>query len=254
MTAGGISGAILQMVSHGVSTGALFILVGVIYDRRHTRDLAEFGGLAKVMPVYATLFVIVAMSSVGLPGTNGFVGEFMILRRHLRLRGTSQHWPTHLRRSSRRRRDPRRGLHAARGAQDSSGARSTTTKNENLTDLSLREGSPSRRSCSWSSGSASSRAPSSSRWSPRWSNFISTFRRKLMLENQDDTARLLPSPGGPGPEEAAEATARSYQKARRRRSGAAQEPGWAGAEATRRAGGAQPGLRQVIVVDDGGEG
>ena len=78
-TSGGVSGAILQMVAHGVSTGALFILVGVIYDRRHTRDLADFGGLAKVMPVYATLFVIVAMSSVGLPGTNGFVGEFMVL-------------------------------------------------------------------------------------------------------------------------------------------------------------------------------
>ncbi len=79
MTEGGIEGAVLQMVSHGVSTGALFILVGVIYDRLHTRDLADFGGLAKVMPAYATLFVIVAMSSVGLPGTNGFVGEFMVM-------------------------------------------------------------------------------------------------------------------------------------------------------------------------------
>jgi len=74
-----VSGAILQMVSHGISTGALFLLVGVIYDRRHTRDLDEFGGLASVMPVYTALFVIVAMSSIGLPGTNGFVGEFMIL-------------------------------------------------------------------------------------------------------------------------------------------------------------------------------
>ncbi len=74
-----ISGAILQMVSHGISTGALFLLVGVIYDRRHTRNLDDFGGLAKSMPVYTALFVIVAMSSVGLPGTNGFVGEFMIL-------------------------------------------------------------------------------------------------------------------------------------------------------------------------------
>ena len=76
---GGISSAILQMVAHGVSTGALFILVGVIYDRRHTRDLADFGGLAKVMPAYTVLFVVITMSSVGLPGTNGFVGEFMIL-------------------------------------------------------------------------------------------------------------------------------------------------------------------------------
>jgi NADH-quinone oxidoreductase subunit M len=79
MTSGGVKGGILQMVAHGVSTGALFILVGVIYDRRHTRDLADFGGLAKSMPAYATVFVIIAMSSVGLPGTNGFVGEFMIL-------------------------------------------------------------------------------------------------------------------------------------------------------------------------------
>jgi NADH-quinone oxidoreductase subunit M len=79
ITLHGISGSILQMVSHGISTGALFLLVGVIYERRHTRELSEFGGLAKTMPVYATLFVIVAMSSIGLPGTNGFVGEFMIL-------------------------------------------------------------------------------------------------------------------------------------------------------------------------------
>jgi NADH-quinone oxidoreductase subunit M len=79
MTGGGVSGAIMQMVAHGISTGALFILVGVIYDRRHTRDLADFGGLAKVMPWYALVFVIITMSSVGLPGTNGFVGEFMIL-------------------------------------------------------------------------------------------------------------------------------------------------------------------------------
>ena len=79
LTTQGISGALLQMVSHGVSTGALFLLVGVIYERRHTRDLDAFGGLAKAMPFYAVIFVIVTMSSVGLPGTNGFVGEFMIL-------------------------------------------------------------------------------------------------------------------------------------------------------------------------------
>jgi len=75
----GVSGAILQMVNHGVSTGALFILVGVIYDRRHSRMLDDFGGLAKVMPRYATVFVIITMSSIGLPATNGFVGEFMTL-------------------------------------------------------------------------------------------------------------------------------------------------------------------------------
>lgn len=78
-TQAGMEGAILQMVNHGVSTGALFLLVGVIYDRRHTRLMSEFGGLAKVMPVYAALFVIVTMASVGVPGTNGFIGEFMVI-------------------------------------------------------------------------------------------------------------------------------------------------------------------------------
>jgi NADH-quinone oxidoreductase subunit M len=75
----GISGAMLQMINHGVSTGALFLLVGVIYDRRHTRMLDDFGGLAKVMPWYTLFFVIITMSSIGLPGTNGFIGEFMSL-------------------------------------------------------------------------------------------------------------------------------------------------------------------------------
>jgi NADH-quinone oxidoreductase subunit M len=75
----GIQGAILQMVNHGLSTGALFLLVGFIYERRHTRELAEFGGLWKVMPIFGTLTLIVALSSMGLPGLNGFVGEFAIL-------------------------------------------------------------------------------------------------------------------------------------------------------------------------------
>ncbi len=79
MTQASMSGSILQSINHGISTGALFLLVGVIYDRRHTRLLADFGGLAKVMPVYAVLFVVTALSSVGLPGLNGFVGEFLIL-------------------------------------------------------------------------------------------------------------------------------------------------------------------------------
>ena len=79
LTTQGLSGSILQMVNHGISTGALFLLVGVVYERRHTRQLDQFGGLAAVMPVYTTVFIIIALSSVGLPGTNGFVGEFMIL-------------------------------------------------------------------------------------------------------------------------------------------------------------------------------
>ncbi|UCG75272.1 MAG: NADH-quinone oxidoreductase subunit M [Gemmatimonadota bacterium] len=75
----GVSGAILQMVNHGISTGALFLLVGMIYERRHTRLIADFGGLAKVMPFFAFALTVVALSSIGLPGTNGFVGEFLIL-------------------------------------------------------------------------------------------------------------------------------------------------------------------------------
>ena len=78
-TQGSIEGSIIQMVNHGLSTGALFLLVGVIYDRRHTRMLDDFGGLAKVMPVYAALFIIATMASIGVPGLNGFVGEFMII-------------------------------------------------------------------------------------------------------------------------------------------------------------------------------
>lgn len=75
----GIQGGILQMINHGLSTGALFLLVGMIYERRHTREVEAFGGLWKVMPVYGALTLIVALSSMGLPGLNGFVGEFVIL-------------------------------------------------------------------------------------------------------------------------------------------------------------------------------
>jgi NADH-quinone oxidoreductase subunit M len=75
----GVQGGILQMVNHGLSTGALFLIVGMIYERRHTRDMDAFGGLWKVMPVYGVLTLIVALSSMGLPGLNGFVGEFAIL-------------------------------------------------------------------------------------------------------------------------------------------------------------------------------
>jgi len=75
----GISGAVLQMVNHGLSTGALFLMVGLLYERRHTRLLSEFGGLWKSIPIYSSLFLLVALSSAGLPGLNGFVGEFTIL-------------------------------------------------------------------------------------------------------------------------------------------------------------------------------
>ncbi len=75
----GVDGAVYQMINHGVSTGALFMLLGMIYDRRHTYEISEFGGLATPMPIYATFFAFIMLSSVGLPLLNGFVGEFMVL-------------------------------------------------------------------------------------------------------------------------------------------------------------------------------
>lgn len=75
----GLQGSLLQMLNHGVSTGALFLLVGMIYERRHTRLIEDFGGIFKVMPIFTTFFMIITLSSIGLPGTNGFVGEFLIL-------------------------------------------------------------------------------------------------------------------------------------------------------------------------------
>ncbi len=79
LTAQGVEGAILQMVNHGLSTGALFLLVGMLYERRHTRMIEDFGGLARVIPVFTAAFMLVTLSSIGLPGLNGFVGEFLIL-------------------------------------------------------------------------------------------------------------------------------------------------------------------------------
>lgn len=73
-----VEGAVMQMLNHGISTGALFLLVGMIYDRRHTREISEFGGISKAMPIFAIFLMIVTLSSVALPGTNGFIGEFLI--------------------------------------------------------------------------------------------------------------------------------------------------------------------------------
>ena len=75
----GLQGSMLQMINHGLSTGALFLLVGMIYERRHSRMIVDFGGLSKRMPIFAVIFMIVTLSSIGLPGLNGFVGEYMIL-------------------------------------------------------------------------------------------------------------------------------------------------------------------------------
>jgi len=79
LNAQGLQGSILQMVNHGLSTGALFLIVGMLYDRRHTRQIGDFGGLAKTVPVFSVFFMIATLSSIGLPGLNGFVGEFLIL-------------------------------------------------------------------------------------------------------------------------------------------------------------------------------
>ena len=79
LTAEGLTGSVYQMLNHGVSTGGLFLLVGMLYERRHTRLVSEYGGIARQVPWIATAFVVVTLSSIGLPGTNGFVGEFLIL-------------------------------------------------------------------------------------------------------------------------------------------------------------------------------
>lgn len=74
-----VQGALLQMINHGLSTGALFLIVGMIYDRTHTRQIKDYGGIAKVVPVFAVMFMIATLASIGLPGLNGFIGEFLIL-------------------------------------------------------------------------------------------------------------------------------------------------------------------------------
>ena len=76
----GIKGSIIQQINHGISTGALFLIVGIVYERRHTRQISEYGGLSKVMPVFAAIFGVMMLSSIGLPALNGFIGEFLILQ------------------------------------------------------------------------------------------------------------------------------------------------------------------------------
>ena len=76
----GLQGGILQMINHGLSTGGLFLIVGIMYEQKHTREIAAYGGIAKVVPVFAALFLIIALASMGLPLLNGFIGEFMILQ------------------------------------------------------------------------------------------------------------------------------------------------------------------------------
>jgi NADH-quinone oxidoreductase subunit M len=79
LTSAGLAGGVVQNINHGLTTGALFLLVGMIYDRRHTKQIADFGGLSQVMPIFAGIFLFTTFASIGLPGLNGFVGEFLVL-------------------------------------------------------------------------------------------------------------------------------------------------------------------------------
>ncbi len=79
LTLQSVQGALMVMINHGISTGALFLLIGMIYERKHSRLIADYGGIARVVPMFALLLTFVALSSIGLPGTNGFVGEFLVL-------------------------------------------------------------------------------------------------------------------------------------------------------------------------------
>ena len=89
LTLNGLQGGMVVMISHGVSTGALFLLLGMMYERRHTRRIEDFGGIGRVAPLFATAFVVTALASIGLPGTSGFVGEFLALL------GTFERHPIH---------------------------------------------------------------------------------------------------------------------------------------------------------------
>jgi NADH-quinone oxidoreductase subunit M len=79
LTSEASTGAIYQMLNHGISTGALFLLIGIVYERTHSRQIADYGGIAKVVPMFTVAFMVIMLSSIGLPGTNGFIGEFLIL-------------------------------------------------------------------------------------------------------------------------------------------------------------------------------
>ncbi len=92
LTEEAMQGSIIHMVSHGLSTGALFLLVGMLYERRHTRMIADFGGIAKIMPVYAAFFLFISLSSIGLPGLNGFIGEFLILLGAFQSQALDSYW------------------------------------------------------------------------------------------------------------------------------------------------------------------
>ena len=114
LSAEGLTGGVYQMLNHGVSTGGLFLLIGMLYERRHTRLIADYGGIAKTVPLLTVAFVIMTLSSIGLPGTNGFVGEFLVLTGTFISQAAVR--PGH-RGDRDDRRHPRRGLHAVDGGE-----------------------------------------------------------------------------------------------------------------------------------------
>jgi NADH-quinone oxidoreductase subunit M len=94
LTVEAMQGAIIQMINHGLSTGSLFLIVGMLYERRHTKEIVQYGGIKKVMPVFSAIFLIVSLSSIGLPGLNGFIGEFLILIGSFNSQNLGSHWYT----------------------------------------------------------------------------------------------------------------------------------------------------------------
>ena len=140
VTSQSLTGSVLQMVNHGLSTGALFLLVGWIYERRHTRDIAELKGIQAVAPIFAAGFMVVMLSSIGVPGLNGFVGEYLILIGSF----MSARWWTVV---ATGRRDPRRAVPAV-------GLPAGVPRRARRRQPRLRRecGSARARSCSCSSG------------------------------------------------------------------------------------------------------
>ena len=192
----GLRGSILQMLNHGVSTGALFLLVGIIYERRHNRMIAEYGGLAKVMPLYAIFFMIITMSSIGLPTLNGFIGEFTILI------GAFHHswvWALFARLGHR----PRRRLHAV--ALPAGLLRRADEREEQGPQGSqpARAVDPDPARSSSPSGSGSIRSPSSTAWRRPWTAFSNGSRWPCPSSRPPRTTWLT-SPTSLAPEAAGE--------------------------------------------------
>ena len=127
LTLQSVQGALMVMINHGISTGALFLLIGMIYERRHTRLIEAYGGIARVVPLFAAMLTFVSLSSIGLPGTNGFVGEFLVLIgsfQHLSGADDDRHDRRHLRRGVSPLGDPADPLQSARQAGERAHSRS----------------------------------------------------------------------------------------------------------------------------------